>query len=221
MDIKILLGGGMQNYIFDLDGTLINSSDEVMICFEKAFEKSNYPLDKTRLTHNIIGPPLFDIVSGLAPELKNIEKLEEIVQNFCYFYDKKDDDISRVYDGVYEVLNTLKSSDKRLFIATLKPTVSTKRIIKQYNLDYFEDIYTIDKFGYSMNKTQMLTNIIEKYNLDNSTTLMLGDTTTDMIAAKNNNILAIGALWGYGENKEPLKQISDMVISNIKEIQGI
>lgn len=208
----------MHNYIFDLDGTLINSYNEVMHCFEKAFEKSNYPLDKTRLTPNIIGPPLYDIVTGLVPELKDLEKIEEIIENFCYYYDKKEDDVSCVYDGVYEVLEKLKSNGKRLFMATLKPTNSTNRIIKQFNLDYFEDVYTIDKFGLPISKTKMISDIIEKYELNKSETLMVGDSTTDMISAKNNEIKAIGVMWGYGENKTPLIQESDQVINNIRDI---
>ena len=53
----------IKNYIFDLDGTIVNSSQEVLNCFKMAFQKSDYEIDENRLTQNIIGPPLKQILS--------------------------------------------------------------------------------------------------------------------------------------------------------------
>ena len=93
----------LNNFIFDLDGTIINSSKEVMICFEKAFAKADYPIDKSRLTHNIIGPPLPEIVKLIAPEIDK-NNLDKIVKNFHQIYDYDENDISEIYAGMYEFL---------------------------------------------------------------------------------------------------------------------
>ncbi len=55
------------NYIFDLDGTLVNSSEEVLLCFKKAFIAASYSIDESRLTSDVIGPPLRQIIATLAP----------------------------------------------------------------------------------------------------------------------------------------------------------
>lgn len=206
------------NYIFDLDGTLINSCDEVMKCFKKAFIKSNYPLDCAKLTHKIIGPPLYDIVSGLVPELKDNKKILEIVNNFSYYYDVEENDISYIYDGVYEVLNILKHAGKRLFMATFKPSKPTNRIISQFKLTYFDDVYTIDKFGYDITKEKMIELLLQKYNLNRRETLMLGDAPTDMRAAKFCSITSVAASWGYEANKNILKENADIVLNDIKDL---
>lgn len=208
----------MRNYIFDLDGTLINSSEEVMKCFSCAFEKSGYPLDKSRLTPEIIGPPLDEIVQNLAPKLKDKDKIAELVSNFSYFYDNEENDISKIYDGVFEVLEKLKNSNCRLFMATFKPTAPTMRIIHQFNLNYFEDIYTIDKFGEFITKTDMIKIILDKYKLNRSETCMVGDAVSDMSAAKSAGVYAIGALWGYGRNKQPLIENADITLKIITEL---
>ena len=208
----------MRNYIFDLDGTLINSSQEVMKCFSQAFEKSGYPLDSSRLTPEIIGPPLDEIIQNLAPELQDKNKIAELVNNFSYFYDNEIDDISKIYDGVYEVLENLKNNDCKLFMATLKPTAPTLRIIRQFKLDYFEDIYTIDKFGEFITKADMINIIVDKYKLKKEETCMVGDAVSDMSAAKSAGVCAIGVLWGYGKNKEPLIKISDITFESIYDL---
>ncbi len=208
------------NYIFDLDGTIINSSKEVLLCFEKAFEKANYEIDKSRLTPNVIGPPLNEIIKLIAPGIQETD-INKVVEYFRELYDFEENDISEFYQGIPEVLTTLKNMNKKLFIATYKPEKPTMRIIKQFHLDKFDDIYTIDKFGKHITKTEMINDIIEKYNLNKSETVMIGDASSDVICAKEAGVLAIGVLWGYGENKEPLIKNSDIVINSANEILEI
>ena len=208
------------NYIFDLDGTIINSSKEVLLCFEKAFEKANYEIDKSRLTPNVIGPPLNEIIKLIAPGIQETD-INRVVEYFRELYDFEENDISEFYQGIPEVLTTLKNMNKKLFIATYKPEKPTMRIIKQFHLDKFDDIYTIDKFGKHITKTEMINDIIEKYNLNKSETVMIGDASSDVICAKEAGVLAIGVLWGYGENKEPLIKNSDIVINSANEILEI
>ena len=206
-----------KNYIFDLDGTIINSSKEVLICFEKAFEKANYIIDKSRLTPNVIGPPLRDIIKLIAPEIKE-NKIDEIEKIFHEIYDNDLNDISEIYTGMYELLNEIKLKGHNLFMATYKPTSPTERIIKQFHLDMFDDIYTIDKFGKHITKTDMINDIVQKYNLNKSETVMIGDAASDVISAKEAKVTAIGVLWGYGEEKTGLINNSDIIVKSINEL---
>ena len=210
------------NFIFDLDGTLINSFAEVKKCFILAFEKANYPVDKSRLTPEIIGPPLEDIVRNIIPEEKDQNKINEIVENYNFFYDNEENDISEVYDGIYNLLETLKSNNKKIFMATYKPNAPTLRIARQFNLiDYFEEIYTIDKFREFITKTQMIEMIIEKYHLKKDETVMIGDAVSDMTCAKEAGVFASGVLWGYGSDKQPLIENSDTVFEKVSDIYNL
>ena len=208
-----------KNYIFDLDGTLINSFDEVKKCFILAFEKAKYPVDRSRLTPEIIGPPLYDIVCNIIPEEKDENKIHQIVKNYNFFYDNEENDISKIYNGVFKVLDNLKKNNCRIFMATYKPDAPTLRIVKQFNFtDYFEEIYTIDKFGEHITKTQMIEIILEKYNLKKSETVMVGDAVSDMVCAKSAGVVAAGALWGYGNEKQPLINNADYTLKSIEEL---
>jgi len=206
------------SYIFDLDGTLINSSKEVLLCFKKAFEKANYPVDEKRLNSNVIGPPLRDIIRIIAPELKDEELIGEIENNFRELYDYDENDISELYFGVPDVLTDLKNRGKRIFLATFKPKKPTQRILRQFKLEIFEDVYTIDKFEKPITKTEMIKDLIKKYSLLKSETTMVGDAKSDMTAAKEAGITAIGALWGYGTDKTPLRETADFCIKNLEEL---
>lgn len=211
-----------QNYIFDLDGTIVNSSDEVLSCFKKAFKETKYEVDENRFTSDVIGPPLAQIIQMLAPELKDENKINEIMQNYRRLYDYDENDISVMYEGIYELLIRLKEKGYKLFMATFKPKIPTMRLVKNFNLDkIFDDIYTIDKFGKKITKEEMILDIISIYNLEKSQTVMIGDAPSDMIAAKGAGIDCIGVLWGYGCNKTPLKESANHIVSNINEIRKL
>ena len=210
----------MHNFIFDLDGTLINSSEEVLACLKKAFDEADYKIDGNKLTSDVIGPPLRQILQTIAPELIDEDKINEIMSNFRRIYDYDENDISVMYDGIYELLSGLKNQGCKLFIATFKPTIPTMRLVKMFHLDeLFEDIYTIDKFGKKIAKEEMISDIISSYNLEKSETVMIGDASSDMIAAKANGISAIGVLWGYGDNKESLKYNADITVKDVRELR--
>lgn len=208
----------INNYILDLDGTIINSSNEVLLCFEKAFAQSNYKIDKSRLTPNVIGPPLKEIIKLIAPEI-NENDIEIVMENFRLIYDYDEHDISEYYSGVLEFLNKAKNSGKKLFIATYKPEKPTRRIEKQFKMDMFEEIYTIDKFGEHITKTQMINDILNKFNLKKEETVMIGDASSDVISAKEAGVTGIGVLWGYGDDKTNLIKNSDYVVKNTQELK--
>ena len=109
------------NYIIDLDGTIIDSSNQILFCIDKAFKKVGYKIDKNKLTSNIIGPPIKEIIALLAPELYDENIINSIIKNFRQLYDNEENDISELYVGLYDFLRELKYKQKKLFIATLKP----------------------------------------------------------------------------------------------------
>lgn len=208
-----------ENYIFDLDGTIIDSSKGVLSCFAQAFQKSNIQIDKTRLNSDVIGPPLKDILVNIHPAIKDDDKkVDEVILNFRSIYDNSENDDSSLYEGIEDFIKDLSKEGKKMFIATLKPTIPTIRILKYYGLyDYFEDIYTIDKFSKNMKKSEMLKSILHDYRLENSKTVMIGDSIGDMQAAKDNTIYAVGVLWGYCYDKFLLKNLSNSTIKKINK----
>lgn len=213
------MNNNINNYIFDLDGTLVDSSQEVLLCFKKAFAVSGIKIDETRLNSDVIGPPLIDIIKLIAPDLKDENKINEVMQKFRQIYDYDENDITSFYNGVFEFLQKLKKENKKIFLATFKPMLPTQRIVKRMQLDMLDDIYTIDKFGEKITKAEMIEDIIKKYGLKKEETLMIGDAINDMKAANSAGIRGIAALWGYEPDKEALKAVCTTAINNIEELE--
>ena len=207
------------NYIFDLDGTLINSSEEVLMCLKKAFITANCFIDETLFKSDIIGPPVKDIIKNLTPDIQDEIKLNEVMQNFRLIYDYDENDISVLYSGIEDFIKDLKESGCKLFVATFKPKIPTIRLVNKFFPNVFDDVYTIDKYDKTMTKSEMLEDIISKYGLNKSETVMIGDAQSDMLAAKSVGRAGIGVMWGYSNDKIGLLELADICIQNIEELR--
>ncbi len=207
-----------ENYIFDLDGTIVNSSEEIIKCLKQAFCNANITVAEEKFSSDIIGPPIHQIIKSVCEHIDEVS-LKTVISNFRKIYDYDTEDVSFLYEGVFETLEMLKASDKRLFVATFKPNVPTIRLMKLLDLNMFEAAYTVDYPDNFSTKTEIVNALISKYKLDKNKTVMVGDASSDMIAAKENGIFGIGALWGYGTDKTSLKANADLIIKSIEGLK--
>lgn len=213
----------MCNLVFDLDGTLIDSADEILACLQKAFARANCAIDENRLVPALIGLPVKAIVDAILPaQTHNREQITaEVAYNFRDIYDNDTNDISSFFVGADVLLKKLLVQGHRLFIATIKPAAATTRLLTKFHWDFFSDIYTIDKDARQLSKTDMLCDIIGKYNLKKSHTMMVGDSSGDMDAARNADVTGVAVSWGYCKDLAVLSQNADFIAGSIAELEKI
>jgi phosphoglycolate phosphatase len=188
--------------IFDLDGTLIDSSDSILDSFKSAFLSCNVEPIKT-LNSDIIGPPLMEILALLSGS-SDQTILNNLATQFKLYYDSSGFKKTIVFPGVHKMLSDLNNAGLRLYIATNKRIYPTKKIIdilKWNNL--FEGIYALDSvFSHAASKGQLLNKIIENNNLIKENVIYIGDREDDRIASIFSNLDFLLVTWGYEENKE-------------------
>lgn len=197
-------------YLFDLDGTLIDSSPEIIKTYNTVFIKNNIkPIRE--VSEDIIGPTLKDTISNLIPS-KHLSNIDKIIKDFIGLYDNKFCTESSLYDGVYETLDKL-SKKNRLILITNKRFIPTEKILYSNKIiNFFEKYFSVDiKSQYSFNKSSLIKNVLEEMKLDPKKTVYVGDTKEDFKASMDNNIDFIFAEYGYGKSeKNFLNKISDI-----------
>ncbi len=209
-----------ENYIFDLDGTLVNSSADVLESLALALKESGLPFDPSLLVPTLIGPPIRDILINVLLSPASEEELGNAIQLFRAAYDTNPHAYSYLYEGVSEWLKTLLQKGKRLFIATNKPALPTQHLLVQFRLTRFESVLTIDSIeGRRLSKYHMLEQILTEHQLNRESTLMVGDTCSDMAAAQQAGIASCAVLWGYEANKESLKQEASFVLEDANALK--
>lgn len=193
----------MYRYIlFDLDGTLTDSSPGIT-------NSVGYALDKYGITDHpkedllkFIGPPLVDSFAKFYgfDEAKSLEAVEFYRE---YFRDRGIYENS-VYDGVIEVLEALKADDRILVLATSKPEEFAVRILEHFDIaKYFNFVAGASMDGALSKKSDVIAVAMNRAGIeDASTAIMIGDRHHDISGASVNGMESIGVLYGFGSRDE-------------------
>ena len=194
-----MINNEVKSIIFDLDGTLVDSSESVLDSIKRALSICNIQPLKP-LNSELIGPPLVDILKVLSGE-SDEAVLGLLAEQFKKNYDTVGFKKTAVFNGINEMLNELKDNGFKLYIATNKRKAPTKKIINYLGWDgLFEAVYSLDSFSPSLlSKKEILGKIITTHNLSRKDVIYVGDLDDDRVSAQANNIEYIIVSWGYGK----------------------
>lgn len=210
--------------LFDLDGTLIDSSKSILSSLEKVFEASKIKANQP-FSPNLIGPPLEAVVRSLLdPQDKKMT--ESLIEAFKQEYDNNGYLLTQVYEGVPCMLKNLTKSGISLCIATNKRINPTRKILNFLGWDsYFEQVFTLDYFVPTLkNKSELLSKLMLE--LDSEICFYVGDREDDWVSAKNANIPFLFASWGYSltssivVNKIQNPQELELIMRDTMLLQG-
>lgn len=203
--------------IFDMDGTLIDSKKDITISI-------NYVRD---VKYNLAPLKEDFIVESINKEIRNLPKLfynTEIYEDgardiFEEHYATQCTKNSFLYDGIVDMLETLKSNDIKMSVATNAPTQFAEIMLDNVNAhNYFDKIIGADKVKESKPNPQMLNLILEHYNYSHNKdkAWMIGDNSKDMKSAINANINPLFATWGFSSYGD-----YEVLVSKPKDILDI
>ena len=206
-------------YIFDIDGTLIHTAPRILSSIQESLDAVGVQYEQSQITDTLIGPKIADILDVMG--LESSEELKmEVVQNFRRIYDSDPISQSVMYEEVAPILEMVKTTGCRLFVATNKPKMPTEKILSTFGLDFFEDVYCPNKYdGKELSKAEMLAEIIQNNKLNPQDVLMIGDTEGDYKATQQVGCDFGFASWGYAKDKQRLKKVSQVVFETTPVVQ--
>lgn len=202
-------------YFFDLDGTLIESKEGMTKGIKYALSKYDIHVENLDDLDKFIGPPLlesFQKYYGFS-----VEKSWEAIYLFRKYYSKQGIYEAEVFDGVYELLELLKTRGKKVVLATSKQTLYAEKCLDYFKLDkYFDYVFGSEFDGTRINKTELLKYAISNIpKVSKEEIVMIGDRDIDIIGARKNGVDGILTGQGYGDesemiNEEPIYRVEDI-----------
>lgn len=202
--------------LFDLDGTLMDTSHGIIRSIEYTLNEMNIPRQDDLKKY--IGPPIeysFREYAGLSSE--NAEKAAKI---FRQVYPQKFLFEAEIYPGMTGLLEELRSNDLKIGIATFKRESYTMDLLEHFKLiEKFDVIHGSDEFG-KLSKTDIIRLCMDETHCADNETIMIGDTKHDASAARMVHIDFVAVTYGFGFKTK--SEISDNpclhICENSKEL---
>ena len=210
--------------IFDLDGTLINTIDDLGQACNHALAACSFPTHKIEDYPRLVGNGINKLIERALPEEhRNEETVLRLREYFVPFYDEHNCDLTRPYEGIPELLHALKAEGHQLAIASNKYQAATEKIVAQLFPGVFDVVLGERENIARKPDPQIVYDILSTINTEQSTPncLYVGDSLVDANTARAAGCTLALCTWGF-EKKEQLSAfVPDYLIDLPKEIVEI
>ena len=208
--------------LFDLDGTLTDPGEGITNSVAYALEKYGIEVENKKDLLKFIGPPLYDsfrMYYGFSEE-----KSREAIAFYREYYSVKGIYECKLYDGIPELLMSLKNAGKTVILATSKPDFFAEKVLEHYGIiKYFDFVGGASADEKTRGtKEAVIAYIFEEMKIQKrENVVMIGDRHYDVNGAKEFSIDSIGVLFGFGDREELEAAGATYIAADIDEIKKI
>jgi phosphoglycolate phosphatase len=207
--------------IFDLDGTLLDSSEDIAWVTNRTLDAFGYPRMDNSLIKEKIGWGVVMLIKQIMPDIDSA-KIEEVKGVFLDLYSSHLVVKSELYPGVIETIEHLLSLDKKLAVLTNKPVNLSVRIIDElFKSGSFKLVLGGDSLATKKPDPAPIFHIMETLGVKPRGSVMVGDSPVDVEAGKGAGIATIGAAYGFRGTGELAEAGVDIIIDNFSELKDI
>jgi phosphoglycolate phosphatase len=208
--------------IFDLDGTLLDSLQDIVISVNQVLEKLNYPTHELEAYKQFIGDGARKLLLRALPKDIEETQIDIALELFTEIYSKTIHANTKPYDGIYSMLDSLKANGFSLNLLSNKP--------QQFTLKYYDIFFSKYDFDYVYGQSEdfpkkpdpkTALHIANQLKVEPQDIYFIGDTSTDMKTANNAGMQSIGVIWGMRDKDELLSNGAHFIVNEPKEILDI
>ncbi len=212
----------MKLAIFDVDGTLVNSSAMIAASLTTAFRAEGLPVpDRTRMM-SIVGLSLFEAMKTLAPDESHAahERLGAAYKQAFWEHRAAGNHTEDLFEGAHELLAKLRARDDvMLGIATGKSRRGVAHLIEKHRFEgWFSTVQTSDDHP-SKPHPSMIVRALSDTGLRPEAAIMIGDTSYDIAMARAAGVGAAGVAWGNHATAELAMSGAHTISNDFKELE--
>ncbi len=188
-------------FIFDLDGTLLNTINDLADSTNFALEKNGYKKRTVEEVRSFVGEGVRKLMVRALPKSVDDSVIDQCIKDFKEHYSKNMRNKTAPYEGIMELLKTLKDNNMKVGVVSNK----FDRAVKELCKDYFGDLVDIavgEREGIA--KKPAPDSVFEALRILDAKkeyVLYIGDSDTDMETAKNAGVDSVGVTWGFRDKE--------------------
>lgn len=208
----------IKTVIFDLDGTLLNTLDDLRNGVNIVLRKRGYPertLDEIR---RFVGNGVKKLVERALPEGKSEEEKAACLAEFKEAYNQCMAEKTAPFDGICELLKALKAKDIHVAVLSNKHDAAAKALCESY-FGSLVDFTLGERPGVPTKPApDAVFDHLKHFGSAKAETLYVGDTDVDMQTAKAAGLYAVGVSWGFRDKDVIARGGADIIIDSPMEL---
>lgn len=204
--------------IFDLDGTLLYTLEDLKDSVNFALIKFDYPCRSLDEVRDFVGNGVKVLMERSMPEGCNNPSFDECLKCFKEHYAKNMYNKTKLFDGIEEMLETLKSRGYKIAVVSNKFDLAVKDLCKKY---FGEKVEVAIGESEGVRKKPAPDSVIKAINIlgcDKNLTYYIGDSEVDIETAQNSGLKCISVSWGYKDKDFLKKHGAEIIVDKPCEI---
>ncbi len=207
--------------IFDLDGTLLNTLEDLRDSVNYALTRQNFPLRSLSEIRSFVGNGIRLLMERAVPENTDADTFEICFKDFCDYYKIHMEDKTAPYEGVADMLKSVKNAGFKTAIVTNKVDFAAQDLCKRMFGETIDLVvgsvdgrpnkpapdgvyYALDKLGSKLENT-----------------IFVGDADTDIITANNAGLPSVGVLWGFRDREIIEQEGAKYIVESVKDLEKL
>lgn len=183
--------------IFDLDGTLLNTLDDLTDSVNYAMEKYGYPVHTLEEVRHFVGNGLKKLIERALPDDVEPEQFQRVFDDFCAYYGENCAKKTCPYEGIPELLDTLRAQGIKLAIVSNKGDFAVQQLRDLYFPGKIE-VAIGEKAGIRRKPApDTVFEAMRRLGSDSAHSIYVGDSDVDIETAKNAGLDCISVTWGF------------------------
>lgn len=204
--------------IFDLDGTLLNTLDDLRDSLNIALIAHGYEPRTLEEVRNFIGNGVGKLIKRALPIHSTEDEIKQCLATFTQHYNQNMQNKTRPYNGIMDLLLDLDRYNYKIAIVSNKFDSAVKELAKEYFGDFIDIAIGESEIVKRKPAPDSVFAAIKELGSDINKTIFVGDSETDVQTAKNAGIPCIGVTWGFRTREVLRNEGADYLIDTPKEL---
>lgn len=207
--------------IFDLDGTLLNTLDDLTDSVNFALGEMGYPLHTADEVRMMVGNSVIYLIEQALPDGTDKEIFDKTLALFESHYQTNMRNKTAPYDGVMQMLDKLSTEGYKLAVVSNKPDVFTQELVGELFGKYIPLAIGRSETIARKPAPDMLELAIKQLGSDPDSTVYVGDSEVDVETSINAGVDCVGCLWGFRDRETLESAGAEFIISSPDELVGL
>lgn len=204
--------------IFDLDGTLLNTLEDLADSANYVMKAFGYPERTVEEIRNFVGNGIRKLLERSAPEGTPAEEIDRMFETFTTYYKEHCADKTKPYDGIMELLEKLQRQGLKLAVVSNKADYAVKALCEQYFQRCFNEAVG-ERAGIARKPAPDTVNeVLKNLQIDKSQAVYIGDSEVDVKTAQNAEMDCIAVDWGFRDTEVLKMAGAETIVSTPEEL---